>query len=133
MKPLPFFLILLISFSCTQKPSESEDEDSLSGVFANGPDTLRITANMDINEVEFDITVQNDQQWKSVFNSAAHLESTDDTEQYAFQDSSEYVFEDLVFTYIYSKKQWEITDLVYKENRESDRVTDLSGAYSRVE
>ena len=134
MKPLQFLslILLMLSFSCTQKPSGSEGGDSLSGVFANNQDTLKITANMDMNEIEFDITAQNDQQWKSVFNSAPHLESTNDAIIFTFQDSSEYSFEDLTFTFNYSKKQWEITDIVFQNNSDINRKTDLSGIYLRV-
>ena len=133
MKAKSYFLVLLLlSFSCAQKPSGSEGWDDLSGVFAIGQDTLRIEANLDMNEIGFDITAQNEQQWKSVFNDADHLESTGKSEIFIFQDSSEYTFEDLIFTYNYSKDTWEIEDLVFLEKRDSDRMTDLSGIYQRV-
>ena len=134
MKSLKISLLFLIivGFSCTQKPSGSEGGDSLSGVFAKGEDTLKITANIDMDEIEFDITAQNDQQWKTVFNTASHLESVSDADKFVFQDSSEYTFEDLIFTYTYSKNQWEVTDLVFQNKRDEKRITDLSGTYVKV-
>ena len=133
MKTISYFLVLLLlSFSCTQKPSASEGWDALSGVFVNGEDTLKIEANIDFNMIGFDVTSQNELQWKTVFDDAEHLEATGKSEKFIFQDSSEYTFEDLIFTYSYSKDTWEIEDLVYQKKRDSNRVTDLSGIYQRV-
>ena len=128
---ITFFLI--VCYACTQKSTASEEWEALSGKFAINQDTLEITANLETNSMYFDIRVQNKQQWKSVFNDAAHVESTRNSEIFVFQDSSEYAFEDLVFTYSYRKDQWEVEDMVFENNRDNNLVTDLSGIYQRVD
>jgi len=76
---------------------------------------------------------QNEEQWKTLFNTADHLESMDDQVKYQFQDSSEYSIEDLKFTYSYTNDNWTIEDLVSENNRDTSRFINLSGLYVRVD
>ncbi len=107
----------------------------MSGIFVYNGDTLKITKDEEsyANEIEFYIVAQNEEQWKTVFNTAGHLESLDDQVKYQFQDSSEYSIEDLVFSYSYTNDNWTIEDLVSENNRDTSRLINLSGLYERVE
>jgi len=134
-KIIYILLFTVLCFSCkksTETNYESEESNSRAGVFAIGSDTLKIEEEYD-SDISFDISAVNENVQAFVFNTATTIESEEDYQKYSFSDSSEYTFEDLVFTYSYLNDTWTIDDLVWSNKLDTTRQIDLSGTYKRVE
>jgi hypothetical protein len=99
-----FTMALLLIASCKTKTESqsSPDELSMNGVFAKGIDTLKIEIGME-GTIDFDISASNEVVQAFVFNAAELFECGDDFDMFKFKDSSEYTYEDLIFTYTTNK------------------------------
>ena len=125
-------LILVSSCKTRTESQGSADELSMNGKFAKGTDTLKVDVGME-GTIDFDISASNEAVQTFVFNTAELFEYGDEYDKFMFKDSSEYSYQDLIFTYTYSSDTWKIEDLIWKNKLDSSRQIDLSGTYKRAD